>query len=659
MDPVLLYTLILLITPLVTWVLLQVLSGVGIRKGGSLVMTSLIAALGLSAGFFASNFMGYSGSLLQIATRWVDAGPLEISVGIYLDQLAIALLFLFSLMAIGIQLYIGDQARKIPNYPRYLQNFCAYWLLAYAALMTDNLLILFGVWQLLGVITFLILTSSDPQAHPARSGGTILATYLVADGFLLVAVLLIFSRTGSFNIAHLLALVNNGWFADDPGVLFGFGILCLVGLVSKLVLFLWIARPGEDVDDLIPVRLLVQFLGPVLITAYLLLRLDSFFPLGVHRLGFLIGMFLALVAIIYAAISPHTLRNGLFITVSQMGLLWMLWGSAARATLYLFLWIYVFSVGGMWLSLDAARQAGLKKSTLLGSFSPPVVKIHPDRQSRILITLLLSLLSLAGIPLTSGHLVFCTAISEWSFNQAATIGLFLKLTLALILCITAYSGTRLLIRIIAEPDSILPESDHPGILSSGRKLVLRCCSAAALFIFLTLPYNLLPLSLSGWIWDFPPYSDLISTGMRGSVSAQAGWIALPALVGCLIGLRRTRRDTDLWRLYPRLRILMGDGTIRRAIFQRLITEPLFWYAQIINHIENQLQLGLTVLSDNSVRAHSNGAEVTSSVLTQKLQPWIRIFLNEIAHWQRGGPRRIIITVGLTCFAYWLLLISLR
>jgi multicomponent Na+:H+ antiporter subunit A len=265
-----------------------------------------------------------------------------------------------------------------------------------------NLLFLYLCWEVIGLCSFALVGFwyDKPEAvHGARK--VLLMTHLAGYG-LLMAILILFHRTGSLL-----------W--TDPAVAHAFSggifLLMAVSLVAKSVqvpLHTWIP---DAMAAPTPVSALLHAACYVKAGVYLAARMYSFGPLPGSSGTVLvwIGTVTMVVGVMYAMVQTDLKRMLAFHTVSQIG--YMITGLGIGTPLAIVAGLlhclnHAFFKGGLFLCAGSVQHAtGTRQMNELGGLAP--------RMPRTTLSWLINAGGIMGVPLMSGF------ASKWLLYTAA------------------------------------------------------------------------------------------------------------------------------------------------------------------------------------------------------------------------------------------------
>jgi NADH-quinone oxidoreductase subunit L len=382
---------------------------------GSFLLLAVVAPLrrsGRPAGFisivFSAAALGWalrawlasSREVFQPPLLWewipAEAGPLA-TVGVLADADSTIMLVLVALVSFLVQVYsLGYLAHEpAPGLGRYYAYQSLFAFSMMGLVLAPNFVQLFICWELVGLCSYLLIGYWYGKPEAARAAVKAFWTTKAGDVGLLIGIVLLWQRTGTFDFLDLLMQVDAGRLPLEGLGLVTFCIyLGAVGKSAQFPLHVWLPDAMEGPT---PVSALIHAATMVTAGVYLLTRLDWLFALTPDVLALVgwVGAFTALLAATLACVQSDIKRVLAYSTVSQLGymmaaigagfasagFLHLLTHGLFKALLFLGAGAVIHAVG----SNDIFQMGGLRRS-----------------MPQTAIVFLVGTLSLAGIPLFGG-----------------------------------------------------------------------------------------------------------------------------------------------------------------------------------------------------------------------------------------------------------------
>ena len=204
---------------------------------------------------------------------WLSIFDLQISFGLGIDGLSAVMIFVVTSIALLVQLYSMGYMEHDPAYSRFFLFMSLFVGSMLGLIMASNLLQLFIHWELVGLTSYLLIGFwfDRPSAAAAAKKAFIVTRF--GDVGLVLAVTLIWAKTGTFSISEINEMAHVGLISAP--ILTGFTIGLLAGAAGKSAQFplhFWLPDAMEGPT---PVSSIVHSATMVAAGVYLLAR---FFP---------------------------------------------------------------------------------------------------------------------------------------------------------------------------------------------------------------------------------------------------------------------------------------------------------------------------------------------------------------------------------------------
>jgi NADH-quinone oxidoreductase subunit L len=329
----------------------------------------------------------------------VDIGDksfaLDIPIGILIDGSASVMLVVVTLVSFLVQVYslgyMHGEAR-FKRYYAYLSFFTASML---GLVVSSSLLLTFSCWELVGVSSYLLIGFWFEKPAPAYASKKAFITTKLGDLGLYLALLLIFVKTGSFQITQLQEFVARGYLGPLAAATVGLGLLCgAMGKSAQWPLFVWLPDAMEGPT---PVSALIHAATMVAAGIYLVAKcyfLYAASPLAMEAVAW-VGVITAFLAATMAVVAYDIKRVLAFSTISQLGFM-----------------MCALGVGGYTAGLFHLTTHAFFKALLFLAAGSIIHAVHTNDMREMgglsgkmpitFWTMLLGTLAIAGIPPLSG-----------------------------------------------------------------------------------------------------------------------------------------------------------------------------------------------------------------------------------------------------------------
>ena len=395
-DPGSLVTLALLL-PAATFLLLALAYPLR-RRGRAAGIVSIVgAAVALAAALRAWQLQSAEG-FTRIVTEWIpqESGSLA-TVGVLADADSTVMLVLVALVSFLVQLYsLGYLATEPPaSLGRYYVYQALFAFSMMGLVLAPGFVQLFICWELVGLCSYLLIGYWYDRPEAARAAVKAFWVTKAGDVGLLVGIVLLWLRAGTFDFLELYDLVRAGQL---PIAGLGLVTFCIylgaVGKSAQFPLHVWLPDAMEGPT---PVSALIHAATMVTAGVYLLKRTNWLFALTPDVLVLVgwIGAFTALLAAVLACVQSDIKRVLAYSTVSQLGYMMAAMGAGFAAAGFLHLLTHGIFKALLFLGAGAVIHAvGSNDIYRMGG-----LRRHMPQTT---IVFLVGTLSLAGIPLFGG-----------------------------------------------------------------------------------------------------------------------------------------------------------------------------------------------------------------------------------------------------------------
>ncbi len=301
----------------------------------------------------------HNGETLGLAAHsWFGIAEFQVELGVHLDGLTAVMLVVVTSVALLVQVYSTGYMHGDPGYARYFAYMSLFTGSMLGLVLVSSLLQLFVHWELVGLSSYLLIGFwfDRPAAAAAAKKAFIVTRF--GDLGLLLAVLLIGSKTGFFDIAAINDLAHTGGLSD--AVLAGFTLGLVAGAVGKSAQFplhIWLPDAMEGPT---PVSALIHAATMVVAGVYLLAR---FFPTldaapdEVTTLVAYIGGVTALIAATMGVVATDIKRVLAYSTISQLGYMVMALGIGGYVAAVFHLFTHAFFKALLFLGSGSVNHA--------------------------------------------------------------------------------------------------------------------------------------------------------------------------------------------------------------------------------------------------------------------------------------------------------------
>jgi NADH-quinone oxidoreductase subunit L len=369
------------------------------RSGKPAAWLSIVVSL---AALVAAVVAAWHARVPDVARRmlweWipVEDGVLT-SVGVLVTAEATLMLILVALVSFLVQVYsLGYLADEPPaSLGRYYTYQSLFTFSMMGLVLAPNFVQLFICWELVGLCSYLLIGYWYQRPEAARAAVKAFWITKAGDVFFLIGIVMLWSRTGTFDFAELFELAQGGGEAlAGLGLVTFFIYLGAAGKSAQFPFHVWLPDAMEGPT---PVSALIHAATMVTAGVYLLFRTAFLFeqtPDVLAAVGW-IGAFTALLAATLACVQSDIKRVLAYSTVSQLGYMMAAIGAGFAGVGFLHLLTHGVFKALLFLAAGAVIHAvGTNDIHAMGGLA--------RRMPQTFIVFLVGTLSLAGIPFFAG-----------------------------------------------------------------------------------------------------------------------------------------------------------------------------------------------------------------------------------------------------------------
>jgi len=290
------------------------------KLGGYTIIACLFGSLGLSIWALISVLAAPGHTLPVPDINWVIIeGGVTIHLGLIMDSLTAVMLIVVTGVSLMVQIYSQGYMHGDPGYHRYFGFMSLFTMSMLGLVLADNLLLLFVFWELVGLCSYLLIGFWFHRPAAANAAKKAFIVTRVGDFGFLAAILLLFTNTGTFDIAQLHGLAIAGTLAGTTLTWAAIGIFAgAVGKSAQFPLHTWLPDAMEGPT---PVSALIHAATMVAAGVFLIARMFPLFEHSVEAVTTvaIIGGFTAIFAASMGLVMNDIKRVLAYSTISQLG----------------------------------------------------------------------------------------------------------------------------------------------------------------------------------------------------------------------------------------------------------------------------------------------------------------------------------------------------
>jgi NADH-quinone oxidoreductase subunit L len=276
-----------------------------------------------------------------IVIDWLAFSDNRISANLHLSNSSVFMSMVVSCISFLVHLYsvgymAGDGAAR-----KYFGLLGFFTFAMLGVVYSDNLLVLFIFWELVGFSSYLLIGHWNDNAKAANAATKAFIMNRIGYVAFLAGLMIIWSNVGSFEIS----LFSSAPFEWQTAA----GLCVFAGVIGKSAqfpLFTWLP---DAMQGPTPVSALIHAATMVAAGVYLLFRLFPIFDQTTLTIIAIIGAITALLASVSALFQTDIKKVLAYSTISQLGLMILTIGMGGRDAALLHLFTHAFFKAGLFL----------------------------------------------------------------------------------------------------------------------------------------------------------------------------------------------------------------------------------------------------------------------------------------------------------------------
>jgi NADH-quinone oxidoreductase subunit L len=323
---------LILLLPVASFAVIALLVRPFVKTGSRLAGYIAIAAIGGSLAlslWTLFTVIGEPEHVLHIPEiSWLTVGAMHFSVGVLMDSLTAVMLVVVTTVSLMVQIYSQGYMKGDAGYHRYYAWMSLFTASMLGLILADSLLLMFAFWELVGLCSYLLIGFWFHRPSAANAAKKAFIVTRLGDFGFLAAILLIYSRTGTFNTVELHGMAMAGTLTGSVLTWAAIGIFSgAAGKSAQFPLHVWLPDAMEGPT---PVSALIHAATMVAAGVFLVART---FPLFVNSEQALIvvaviGAFTAIFAASMGLVMTDIKRVVAYSTISQLGYMMLGLGAA-------------------------------------------------------------------------------------------------------------------------------------------------------------------------------------------------------------------------------------------------------------------------------------------------------------------------------------------
>jgi len=334
----------------------------------------------------------------------LSIGSLHVDAGITIDALTATMLAVVCIVAFLVHLYSVGYMHGDKRFPRFFAFLQLFSFSMLGLVLTDNLLLLFCFWELVGVCSYFLIGFWFEQDEPPKASMKAFMTNRFGDVGFLLGILFAWGIFKTFDIHEIYGRLQHMVATNVETSLFGWGLgaaLTVMGLLlfmgpmaksAQVPLHVWLpdAMAGPT-----PVSALIHAATMVAAGVYMVGRVYFLFTPTVLGFIAIVGTITALVAATIGLVHNNIKKVLAYSTCSQLGYMMLSLGVGGYSAGLFHLYTHAFFKACLFLGagsvIHAVHTEDMREMGGLKSKMPSTYR-----------TFFVATLALAGVPFLSG-----------------------------------------------------------------------------------------------------------------------------------------------------------------------------------------------------------------------------------------------------------------
>ena len=334
----------------------------------------------------------------EVAKKPLEVGQEAFDLGMTIDPVAMVMMGVITFVSLLVQIYSLGYMRGESRLAWYFAVHSLFVASMLGLVLSNNLLVLYVGWELVGICSYLLIGFWYERRSAAEAAKKAFITTRIGDVGLLVGILLLYNKLGTFHIPTILEAVEAGELSSGTMTLSA--ILIFLGAMGKSAQFPLHVWLPDAMEGPTPVSALIHAATMVVAGVYLVARMLPLFEAApaVSELVIAIGLITAVMGATMALSSTDLKRVLAYSTVSQIGFMMLALGHGALAAAMFHLATHALFKALLFLGAGNVLHA-------VGEHSDVDIRRLGGLRSRMPVTsvvFVIAALALSGIPPLSG-----------------------------------------------------------------------------------------------------------------------------------------------------------------------------------------------------------------------------------------------------------------
>jgi NADH-quinone oxidoreductase subunit L len=321
------------IVPLLTFAIIVVLTNRNQKLSSYLAVSAIAISLLLSMVIVFNAVINMphfaEDPAVHLTLLRIPAGATTLDIGVQIDPLTVALLFMVPTVCLMIFIYSIGYMEGDPRYSRFFAYICLFTTGMLGLVVADNLLLLFVCWEVMGLCSYLLIGFWFEKPSAMWAGLKAFITTRIGDVLLMLGMVILYFQTGALRFETVFDGVEH-LAETNPNLMFVIALLVFGGAVGKSAQFPLHVWLPDAMEGPTPVSALIHAATMVAAGVFLVARMLPIFVVlaGMPALTWVaaIGALTALFASTIAITQDDIKRVLAYSTISQLGYMIMALG---------------------------------------------------------------------------------------------------------------------------------------------------------------------------------------------------------------------------------------------------------------------------------------------------------------------------------------------
>jgi NADH-quinone oxidoreductase subunit L len=288
---------------------------------------------------------------------WLTFGPVEINLGVRVDGLTAIMLVVVTGVSLAVQFYSQAYMEGDSGYARYFSAMSLFTASMLGLVLADNLVMVYVFWEMVGLCSYLLIGHWFQRPSAAAAAKKAFIVTRLGDLGLLMAILLIYVKAGTFDIGEIQEMAVAGLLSTNVITVFALGVFAgAAGKSAQFPLHVWLPDAMEGPT---PVSALIHAATMVAAGVYLVAR---FFPVfdaseGAMNTVAAIGGVTAILAASMGVVMTDIKRVLAYSTISQLGYMMLALGVGGYVAAIFHLFNHAFFKALLFLGSGSVNHA--------------------------------------------------------------------------------------------------------------------------------------------------------------------------------------------------------------------------------------------------------------------------------------------------------------